>query len=69
MFDIIKKLYGEGHIYADIVCEDGSTGRTKSPYIGDPETLNRQEFIQQIKKEIWFKYGKEVSEVTNIRIS
>lgn len=68
MFDWVKKLFGEGHIYADIVCEDGSTGRTKAPYIGDPATFDHGEYIRSLKEEIWFKFGKKVVEVNNLRI-
>lgn len=68
MFDWLKKLFGEGHIYADIVCDDGSTGRTKAPYIGDPTTFDRNEYIEHLKAEVWHKHGKRVTEINNIRI-
>lgn len=69
VFSFIKRLFGEGYVYCDIRCSDGSTGRAKAPYIGDPATLNHTEFIQQVKDEIWFEQGKVVTEVTNIRVS
>ena len=69
MFDFIKKMFGEGHIYADIVCEDGSTGRLRAPYIGDPATFNKAEYTAHVKAEVWFKHGKRVTEVNNIRLA
>lgn len=69
MFDTIKRWFGEGHIYAEFKCEDGTSGRLKAPYIGDPETLDNEEFLEHIKNEIWFKHGKRVTEVTDIRFS
>lgn len=68
MFDWLKKLFGEGHIYCDIECADGTIGRAKAPYVGDPDTLDREEYIKQLKSEIWFKKGKVVTKVTNIRV-
>jgi hypothetical protein len=68
MFDWLKKLYGEGYIYADIVCDDGSTGRAKAPYIGDPSTFDRNEYVEKLKAEVWHKHGRRVVEVNNLRI-
>lgn len=67
MFDFIKRWFGEGHIYCDIECDDGTTGRAKAPYIGDPATFDREEYIDHLKNEVWFKQGKRVTKVTNIR--
>ena len=66
MFDWIKRLFGEGYIYATFECTDGSKGRSRVPYIGDINTLDRNEIIQNIKREVFFKSGKTVKTVTII---
>lgn len=68
MFDWIKRLFGEGTIYFDFVCEDGSAGRGKSPYIGDPGTFDIVCYREQIKSEIWHQYGKRVTQISNVRL-
>lgn len=68
MFDWLKRCFGKGTIYFDFVCDDGSSGRGKSPYIGDPNTFDKDEFIIQMNAEIWHKYAKRVIQITNIRI-
>lgn len=69
MFDFIKKLYGQGHIYAVAECDDGSIARVKAPFIGDPDTLDESEWIRSVKNEIWFKHKKNVVKVSDIRLS
>lgn len=68
VFDWLKRLFGEGNIYFDFVCDDGSTGRGKSPYIGDPATFDQNEYSEQIKAEIWHKHGKKVTQISNVRL-
>jgi hypothetical protein len=69
MFDCIKRLFGHGYIYAEFVCEDGTVGRSKAPYIGDMETFDVYEYTEQLKNEIWYKYQRRVASVTNVRFS
>jgi len=52
MFDWIKKLFGHGHIYADFVCEDGTIGHSKAPYIGDTDTFDLDKYSEHLKAEI-----------------
>lgn len=68
MFDWIKRFFGEGTIYFDFVCDDGSSGRGKSPFIGDPDTFDKAEFIAQMNNEIWHKHGKRVTEISNVKL-
>lgn len=68
MIDFIKRLFGEGHIYTEFVCDDGTTGRGRAPYIGDRSTFDRNEYIEELKQEIFFKHGKRVVKITNLRI-
>ena len=69
MFDWVKKLFGSGYIYADFVCEDGTVGHSKAPYIGDMETFDVYEYTEQLKAEIWFKHSRRISKVTNVRLA
>lgn len=66
-FDSIKKLFGEGYIYADVVCIDGSTARVRAPFIGDPTTFRKDEFTEKLSNEMHFKHGKRIESVNNIR--
>ena len=69
MFDWFKKLFGHGHIYADFVCEDGTVGHSKAPYIGDMETFDVYEYTEELKSEIWHRYHRRVASVTNVRLA
>lgn len=64
MFDWLKRLHGEGTLYFTFDY-DGGSGKAKLPYIGSIETLDREEVISNLKKEIWFKHNKIIS---NVRI-
>lgn len=64
MFDAIKRLFGSGYIYSEFVTEDGRRGRARAPYIGDKDTLDEEEYTRNLKKEIWFKHGVRVTQVT-----
>lgn len=68
MISWIKRLFGEGFIYAEFICEDGVKGRSKAPYIGDPTTFDKDEYAQALREEVWFKRGVGIKEITSIRI-
>lgn len=63
MFDWLKRLYGEGTLYFTFDCDDGTAGKAKMPYIGDINTLDRDELISNLKKEVWFKHNKNIHNV------
>lgn len=63
MIDFIKRLFGEGYIYTEFTCEDGTKGRTRAPYIGDPDTLDKNEYARDVKEQMQFKHGKRISNI------
>lgn len=65
MFNWIKKLFGEGYIYADITLADGESGSIKVKFIGDPQTLSIYELVEA---EVWHQHRRKVTKVTNIKI-
>ena len=68
MFDWIKSLFGKGTIYFDFVCDDGSSGRGSTPYIGDPDTFDKNEFLRDMDAQIWHKYKRHIVQISNVRI-
>lgn len=64
MFDFIKRMFGEGKIRARIACSDGSTGTATVPYIGDINTLDKEELSETIRRQVFVDYGKRVTTVT-----
>jgi len=68
MFDWWKRLFGEGYIYAEFTCTDGTNGRSRESYIGDPATFDSDEYVAKLKQEIWYKHRRRIMVVNHLRI-
>jgi hypothetical protein len=63
MFDWLRKLHGEGKIRAEVMTADGRQGIVKVPYIGDINTLNKEEFRRNVIDQVWVNKGIRVTDV------
>ena len=63
MFEFIRKMFGEGKIRTEIVCDDGSTGVVKVSYTGDLATLDHDELKQHVKNWCLVEHGLRVVSV------
>jgi hypothetical protein len=57
MFNWLKECFGKGKIRIEGVLEDGRYFHCKVPYIGDPDTLDKDELFKIVQDEVLVEYG------------
>lgn len=63
ILDTIKRFFGEGYILFEGTLVDGTTFKGKVPYIGDYNTLDMEEWEENICNQIYYKHNKRVAKV------
>ncbi len=63
MFEFIRKMFGEGKIRTEVVCDDGTKGVVKVSYTGDLSTLDVLEFTKHVKNVCLVEHGRRVVSV------
>lgn len=62
IIDSIKRCFGEGKIRFEGILEDGTKFTAKMDYIGDINTLNEKEVIEDLKRKAFVEYGWRIKE-------
>ena len=63
MFEWIRKQFGEGKIRFEMITADGRRGTGTVTYTGDINTLDAEEFKQDMIRRCWVDKGERVREV------
>lgn len=66
ILDEIKRWFGEGYILFEGTLVDGTTFKGKIEYVGDYDTLDIEEWEENIRQRIYFQYKKRVATVNII---
>lgn len=61
MFDWLKRCFGEGKIRVEGTLTDGTAFAAKCPYIGDIETLDEEELLYNVRRDVLVNHGKHVA--------
>lgn len=63
ILDNIKRCFGEGKIRFEGTLENGRKFIAKQDYIGDINTIEPEELIEQIKRRVFVEWGYHVKEI------
>lgn len=67
MFNWVRKLFGSGYIYFDLIFTNGHVRTGRMKYTGDKDTVDIEEVSEKIKALARFE-GYLVKDVVNFKI-